>query len=63
MCLSPTFQLCMKVYNKCWPRVTEWGRVSNCVTWFLNQFEIEAMEIGNLLTEIKEDSSSMLATI
>ena len=41
-------------------------RVSNCVTQFLKQFEarrIEAIAIGNLLTKIKEGSSSVLATI
>ena len=44
-----------------WP-----ARVSNCVTWFLNQFEaerIEAMEIANLLTKIKEGFSSVLAVV
>ena len=41
-------------------------RVSNCVTRFLKQFEaesIEAMEIGNLLTNIEESSSSLLAVL
>ena len=41
-------------------------RVSNCVSWFLKQFEakrIEAMELGNLLTKIKEGSSSVLAVL
>ena len=41
-------------------------RVSNYVTWFLKQFEarnIEAMSIGNLLTKIKQGSSSMLAVL
>ena len=40
--------------------------VSNCVTWFLKQFDakgIEAMEIGNLLTKLEEGSSSVLAVL
>ena len=42
------------------------SRVSNCVTWFLKQFEaekIEGMEIDNLVTKIEEGSSSMLAIL
>ena len=42
------------------------NRVFNCVTGFLKQFEarwIGAMTIGNLLTKIKEGSSSMLVVI
>ena len=42
------------------------GRVSNCVTRFLKQFEakrIEAMEIDILLTKIEEGSSSVLPVL
>ena len=42
------------------------NRVSNCVTWFLKQFEakrIEAIQIGNMLTKIEEGSSSKLAML
>jgi len=49
--------------------MTRWlsvSRVSNYFTQFLKQFEakrIEAMKIRNLLTEIEEGSSSMLAVL
>ena len=42
------------------------SRLSNCVIRFLKQFEarkIEAMAIGNLLTKIKEGSSSVIAVL
>ena len=50
----------------CYAQISVVGRVSNCVTRFLKQFEAErivAMEIDIFLTKIGEVSSSVLAVL